>query len=259
MLYKKYAKMHIKSAMEYKFNVMLLGFSSTLISVSEIISVWLLFQNFESVGYWGFYETALMFGIVTTVFAIVETFARGYDEFATLIKDGTLDRLLVRPVNIHKQIFGSKIELSRFGRVLLGLTVSIIALCNLAIEWTALKVLVLIMTFFCGCMVIFGLMLITAGVSVFTVENLEFLNILTHGSKELCYYPVNIYNKWLARFFTFVIPVACFNYLPISYIMGYGDLPQIVYALSPLIGALFVVPCFLFFNWCLKKYQGTGT
>jgi len=94
---------------------------------------------------------------------------------------------------------------------------------------------------------------------VFTVENLEFLNILTHGSKEICFYPINIYTKWLARFFTFIVPVACFNYLPLNYIMGYGDLPQILCAFAPLIGMLFVIPCFLFFRWCLKKYQGTGT
>lgn len=259
MLYKKYVKMHMLSAMQYKLNIFLLSFSATLISISEIISVWLLFLNFESVGYWGFYETALMFGIVTTVFAFTEMFARGYDEFPNLIKEGSLDRFLVRPVNIHKQIFGSKIEFSKFGRVILGLVVCIIALCNLSIEWTVAKVFVLIMTFVCGCFVIWGLMLISAGISVFSVENLEFLNILTNGSKELCYYPINIYNKWLARFFTFVIPVACFNYLPISYIMGYGSLPPILTALSPLIGALFVIPCFLFFNWSLKKYQGTGT
>lgn len=259
MLYKKYLKMHVKTSMEYKFNIFLLTASSTLISLSEIISVWLLFRNFQSVGYWGFYETALMFGIVTTVFALTEMFARGYDEFPNLIKSGTLDRLLVRPVNIHKQIFGSKIEFSKLGRVLLGLVVSVIAILNLNIEWTLFKALVLIATFVCGCLIIWGLMLISAGVSVFTVENLEFLNILTNGSKELCFYPINIYNKWLARFFTFVIPVACFNYLPISYIMGYGNLPQIVYALAPLIGMLFVLPCFIFFNWSLKKYQGTGT
>ena len=259
MLYKKYLKMHVKTSMEYKFNIFLLTASSTLISLSEIISVWLLFRNFQSAGYWGFYETALMFGIVTTVFALTEMFARGYDEFPNLIKSGTLDRLLVRPVNIHKQIFGSKIEFSKLGRVLLGLVVSVIAILNLNIEWTLFKALDLIATFVCGCLIIWGLMLISAGVSVFTVENLEFLNILTNGSKELCFYPINIYNKWLARFFTFVIPVACFNYLPISYIMGYGNLPQIVYALAPLIGMLFVLPCFIFFNWSLKKYQGTGT
>lgn len=251
--------MHFKSAMEYKFNIFLLNFSAVLISISEIISVWLLFKSFESVGYWGFYETALMFGIVTAVFSFTEMFARGYDEFSTLIKEGALDRLLVRPVNIHKQIFGSKIEFSKAGKVLLGLVVSILALCNLSIEWTVAKVVVLILTFVCGCFIIFGLMLISAGISVFSVENLEFLNIITNGAKELCYYPINIYNKWLARFFTFVIPVACFNYLPISYLMGYGELPQIVYAFSPIFGIIFVVPCFIFFNWSLKRYQGTGT
>ncbi len=259
MLYKKYVKMHLKSTMQYKFNVMLLGLSSTLISLSEIISVWLLFLNFKSVGYWGFYETALMFGIVTFSFAFVETFARGFDEFSTLIKDGMLDRLLVRPVNIYKQIFGSKIEFSRLGRVILGLIVSIIAICNLNIQWTIFKVLVLIGAFVCACCIIFGLILINAGVTVFSVENLEFLNILTYGSKELSFYPINIYNKWLARIFTFIIPIACFNYLPISYIMGYGSSAPIIYALSPFIGMLFIIPCILFFNWCLKKYQGTGT
>lgn len=259
MLYKKYVKMHLKTAMQYKFNMFLLSFSSSLVSISEIISVWLLFQNFNSVGYWGFYETALMFGIVTFSFAIVETFARGFDEFSTIIKEGTLDRLLVRPVNIYKQIFGSKIEFSRLGRAILGLVVSIIAIIKLNVEWTLAKILVLIATFICACLIIFGLILFIAGITVFSVESLEFLNILTYGSKELCFYPINIYNKWLARIFTFVIPVACFNYLPISFIMGYGSLPQFVYALAPFIGMLFVIPCILFFNWCLKKYQGTGT
>ena len=113
--------------------------------------------------------------------------------------------------------------------------------------------------FVCGCCVIWGVMLIGAGISVFTIENLEFINIFTNGAKELAYYPINIHNKWIARFFTFVIPIACFNYLPLSFIMGYGTLPQLVYALSPLIGLIFVIPCILFFNFSLKKYQGTGT
>ena len=45
-----------------------------------------MFKRFESVGYWGFYETALMFGIITTVFSFTECFGRGFDEFANIIK-----------------------------------------------------------------------------------------------------------------------------------------------------------------------------
>ena len=251
--------MHTKSSFQFKGNMAMVSFSSVLISLSEIFAIFLLFKRFESVGYWGFYETALMFGIITTVFSFTECFARGFDEFPNLIKHGDLDRLMVRPVNMVYQIFGSKIEFSKLARVILGTIVSIIAIINLNISWTIAKIVVLLLTYTCGCFVILGVMMIGAGISVFSVENLEFINIITNGAKEVSYYPINIYNKWLSRVFTFIIPVACFNYLPLSYIMGYGNLPQIVYALSPLMGALFLIPCLLFFLWSLKKYQSSGT
>ena len=80
MLYNKYLKMHRKSAMQFKSNLLMLSFSSVLISLSEIFAIFLMFKRFESVGYWGFYETALMFGIITTVFSFTECFGRGFDE-----------------------------------------------------------------------------------------------------------------------------------------------------------------------------------
>lgn len=259
MVYKNYVKMHLKTSMQYRANMLMLGFSSCLVSIGEFMTIYLMFQNFKSVGYWGFYESALMFGIVTTVYSLVECFARGFDEFANIIKQGNLDRILVRPLGITHQIFGTKIELSKLMRTTLGVAIIILSLIKLNIEWTILKVIVLIGALICGCLIIWGVMLIGAGISVFTVENLEFINVFTNGSKEISYYPINIYNKWLSRVFTFVIPVACFNYLPISYLMGYGDLPKVIYALSPFIGMLFIIPCLLFFNWSLKKYQSTGT
>ncbi len=259
MLYGKYAKMHVKTAMQYRSNMIMLAVSSCLISVGELLSIMVMFKAFNSVGNWGFYEATLMFGIVTASYSFTECFARGFDEFPNLIKHGDLDRIMVRPANIIYQIFGTKIELWKLLKTLMGVVVSIIALINLNIVWTFSKVLVLISTFACGCIVVWGVMLIGAGICVFTVENLEFINIFTNGAKEVAYYPINIYSKWLSRIFTFIIPVACFNYLPISYLLGYGSLPQIVYALSPFIGILFVVPCIIFFLWCIKKYQGTGT
>ena len=259
MLYKKYVKMHMKTNMQYRSNIAMLSVSSCLISIGELLSIFLMFSNFKSVGYWGFYETSLMFGLVTSIYAFTECFARGFDEFANIIKHGDLDRIMVRPLNVFTQIFGTKIEMSKLLRAILGFGVIIVSLIKLNIAWTISKVIVLIFAFVCGCLVIWGVMLIGAGISIFSVENLEFINIFTNGAKEIAYYPLNIYNKWLSRFFTFIIPVACFNYLPISYLMGYGDLPRIIYALSPLLGVIFIIPCILFFSWAIKKYQGTGT
>ena len=258
-MYFKYMSMHFRSALEYRKNTFMMVIASLFISFGELLAIYVMFLQFNTVGNWGFYESATVFGIITTVFAFAECFARGYDEFPSLIKNGELDRMLVRPVGIHKQIFSSKIEFSKMGRVVMGLVVTIYSLIKLNIAWTFLKVLVLLATYLCGVLVIWGLFMIGAGISVFSIENLEFINIITNGSKELAFYPLNIYNKWLTRIFTFVIPIACFNYLPISYILGTGNVPQVWCALSPLLGMLFVIPCILFMNWSLKKYQGTGT
>ena len=258
MLYKNYLKMHLKSSFQYRYNMMFITFNQILINISEILAVYLLFSQFNSVAGWTFYQSLLMMGIVYTVFSLTECFARGYDEFPKLIKSGELDRFLIRPVNIHYQIFGSKIEFTKLARVILGIVISIIAIVNINVDWNILKVLVLISTYICGIFVIFGLFVLSAGISIYTVENLEFLNILTNGSKELAY-PINIYAKWLTRIFTFIIPIACFNYLPLSYILEIGSIPSWLCAISPLLGMLFVIPCIIFFNLSLRKYKSTGT
>lgn len=251
--------MQLRSAAQYKTNLFLLAISSVIISLGELIGVLILFKTFSSVGNWGFYESLLMFGLITMCYAFVECFARGFDTFSDLIQNGSLCQILVRPTNILTQIFGSKIELSKFGKIFVGLGCCIVALIKMNITWNILKVLVIIGMVMCSCLVVFGLICICAGVSVFTIENLEVLNIISNGSRDLSYYPINIYNKWLRRIFTFVIPLACFNYLPLSFLTGTGNIPMWLCALSPFIGSLFVIPCLLFFLWAVKKYEGTGT
>lgn len=259
MLYFKYLKNHVKTAGQFKLNSVLMSISSAIVAIGELISIWILFQSFERVGYWGFYESCLMFGIITTTYSTSECFGRGFDQFSSLIQYGDLDRLLVRPVGIVYQIFGHKIEFSKMLRILVGIFASVIAIVNLGVNWTVSKIIVLIGTFACGICVTLGLIIIAAAVSVFTFDNTEFLNILTHGSKELSFYPIDIYNKWLSRIFTVIIPLGCFNYLPLSYIMGYGTVSPVLCALSPFIGCLFIIPCIILFKLCLKKYQGSGT
>ena len=69
MLYNKYVKMHIKSSMQYRANMLMLGFSSCLISIGELLAILVMFKTFKTVGSWGFYETALMFGLIATIYS----------------------------------------------------------------------------------------------------------------------------------------------------------------------------------------------
>lgn len=257
-MYKKYLSMNLKSAFEYRLNTFINAFALLLISAGEMLSISLLFQKFNSVGTWGVYEVMFMFGVAVSTFSIAECFGRGFDSFSKLIKTGTLDRLLVRPVGLKFQVLCAEIDLPRLGRVAMGIVVVAISLPNMHIQWTFIKVLVLIAMFVCGVTVYLGTMIIGAGISVFNVENLEVLNIITNGAKEIAYYPLNIYSKWLKRIFTYILPVSCFNYLPVTYLL-YGNAVSPIYAIAPVLGCLFIIPCIWFFDYSISKYQGTGS
>ncbi|MCB5520987.1 ABC-2 family transporter protein, partial [Erysipelatoclostridium ramosum] len=72
------------------------------------------------------------------------------------------------------------------------------------VEWTWDKVLTVVFMLLGGTGVFTGIFLIYAAVCFFTIEGLEFMNVLTDGAREYGKYPVAIYGKRVLQFCTFV-------------------------------------------------------
>lgn len=109
----------------------------------------------------------------------------------------------------------------------------------------------------CGAAVFFGLYIVYAFFAFFTIEGLEFMNILTHGGREFGRYPFSIYGSGVLKFLTYVIPLALFQYYPLLYLLDREK--SVFYMLTPLISLLFIIPCFAFFRFGLRRYKSTGS
>ena len=258
-LYLNYIKVQIKTAMEYKFNTFLMAIASALSSFAAVFGVYLLFGKYTSVGGYGFNEVLITFSMVLTVFSISEMVFRGFDQFDKLVRHGELDRLLIRPRSIFMQVLGIKIEFSKIGRIVLGITLLIYALINSTIEWNYLKIIVVILMIFSGVVIYLSIYLLSSSFTIFTIEGAEVINIFTNGGREVCTYPLDIYKKFFKMFFTFVIPLACFNYIPLKFLLEEAGSVSIFYALFPLASILFFIPSILIFNWSMKHYKSTGS
>jgi ABC-2 type transport system permease protein len=70
-------------------------------------------------------------------------------------------------------------------------------------------------------------------------------------------YPISIFKKSFIFIFTFIIPYAFVNYYPLLYVLGRVD--NKLYAFSPLIVFLFLIPALLTFKLGMKKYTSTGS
>lgn len=96
-LYLRYVGISIRSQMQYRVSFIMLSIGHLLTTVTEFIMLWALFDRFGSLHAWTLPEAALFYGIVHCGFAISESVARGFDNFALLVRLGGFDRILLRP------------------------------------------------------------------------------------------------------------------------------------------------------------------
>ena len=83
------------------------------------------------------------------------------------------------------------------------------------------------------------------------------MNILTYGGREFGRYPFAIYGGGILKFLTYIIPLALFQYYPLLYLLDRAE--SVFYMFAPLIGLIFIIPCYAFFRIGLRRYKSTGS
>lgn len=256
-LYLKFVAMQLKCQMQYKTSFAMTALGQFLTSFTAFLSVLFLFNRFHSVQDYSFSEVLICFSVMLTSFSLTECFVRGFDIFPRLIRSGNLDRILVRPRSEIFQVLTSTIEFSRIGRLLQAIAVLVYAVPTSGVVWTADKVLAVILMLLGGVAVFSALFILYAGFSFFTIEGLEFMNIFTDGSREFGMYPLSVYGEGVLKFYTYCIPIALFQYYPFLYLVGRSDDVRLIFL--PLLGFLFLIPCYAFFRFGLRRYKSTGS
>lgn len=258
-IYFRYLLILLKSQMQYRTSFWLLCFGQFFVPFFIFAGMYFLFELFGNIKGWEFFEVALCFAVIHMAFAISECFARGFDSFSGLVVRGEFDRLLVRPRSTVVQVLGSRFEFSRVGRLLQSVVVFIWAITNLSIEWSIFKVITLALMVVSGIFVFTGIFILAATLCFWTIQGIEVANIFTDGGREIAQYPLGIYKKWVTRFFTYVIPFGCVNYLPLMYLLDKTNGNEYMYMLTPLFGIFFIFPCLLIWRIGVSYYRSTGS
>ena len=163
----------------------------------------------------------------------------------------------MRPRKPVRQVLVSQIDLTRLCRLLQELLVFACALPRSGVAWTPDNVLTLALMVFCGAALFFALFVVYAALSFFTLEGLEFMNILTDGGREFGSYPFSIYGKEVLRFVTWVIPLALVQYYPLLYLTGRSA--NVLHMLTPVLSLLFLLPAWALWRVGLRHYKSTGS
>jgi len=256
-LYVKYISIHLRSQMQYKTSFFLTIIGQFLVSFTVLLGLYFMMNRFHNVDNFSLPEVLLCFATVLMAFSLAECFARGFDQFPQMISNCELDRVLVRPRGIVFQVLAGKVEFTRLGRLTQAVLVFCYAIPTSGVDWTWDKIFTLILMIVCGTIVFIGLFLVYAAVSIFTIEGIEFMNVLTDGGREFGTYPYSIYGDGILKFLTYIIPLALFQYYPLLYLLGVEKSP--LYMFMPLLALLFLFPCYALWRFGLRRYKSTGS
>ena len=260
-LYFRYAGVCLRSKMQYRASFIMLTVGQFLGLLTEALAVLFLFQRFGNLKGWSLPEVGLLYGLTHASFAMAEGFARGFDQFSGMIRDGGFDRILVRPRSTTLQIAGSDFD-GRIGRLMLGVSIIVWSLTQIHVVWNLTR-LILIFSILAGTTCLFyGLFVIQAALCFWTVEGLEIMNAVTYGGAETGSYPLSIYRTWFQHLFTYVVPLGWITYFPAVILLGRPNespLPSPLLWISPIVGAAFLCACFSLWNLGVRRYRSTGS
>ena len=256
-LYLEYFKIHIKRTLEYKASFIMTFISNFIVFFGYYFTIICLFDKFSNIKGYTMYEVLLTFSIVQLGFSFCEIFFRGLDTFDNMMVAGEFDKILLRPRGILHQLLCEEVHFGRSSRLIQALLILIIAIINLNIEWSILKIFALIFMIISSILIYISLLVITASYCFVTIKGLEFRNVLLYGSREISQYPIGIFKKGFVFIFTYLIPFGFVNYYPLLYVLGRKDYNILVF--SPLIVVIYLLFSIFVFYKLLKKYKSSGS
>jgi len=259
-IYLTLIKAAIQSRMEYRASFVMwiltiLGFYGAQIAV-----VAMMVYQFKEIGGWKAGEIAFLYALLVMTQGVVSALLSGVQDFSDLIREGTFDRLLLRPLSPLLQVLTNRFEPGGLANFFMGVVALIFASGMIQFEWNLMNSFFLFIVIIGGAMILAAIRIAVAAVAFFSISNDGLQHLIVFSSRELLLYPVHIYAKPVRIFLTFLFPIAFINFYPAHFFLSKeGSLfhPYFTYLTFP-VGAVMLFTSTLFWSWSMKHYTGTG-
>lgn len=255
-LYLIYIKYALKSLWVYKADFLIGSIGFIISNGALFFSLLIIYTFVDEIGGWNFNEIMLLYGFVTLSKSLWDTFMMNTMEIGTKIKDGTLDIILLRPINPLFQIVSEKLDPDTIGEVLFGIVLVSYAIFSLEI-FSFLKIGLLLLLLVTSVLVFAAIHLFINSISFWTID-IEGLNNVIWQLDDLATYPLTIFPKWLKTIIT-IIPFAFVGYYPLGFFLGKDEINLAFGIFIVLSGPIFFFLAYRFWLLGLSRYSSTGS
>ena len=258
-IYGRFQMLHWRASLEYEADFWIGIVGMGLTHTTGFIFVWAFFQNVPTVVGWGLWDTAFLYALAIIPRGLVELLCDGSWMLRMLVNEGELDRLLVRPVSPVLQLVTYMNSIHGLGSVLLGGIIFVRSAYELHVAWNIGNSLFLVLTLLNAVILINAINLIVNSIAFWEPAATGSFPNVVYQFLEFGKFPLNVYDRLVQLFLTWVLPFAFVSYYPSLVLLGkLGGNIWVAYA-TPFTGLLATCVAGLVWRVGLARYQGTGS
>ena len=256
-VYKIFLHTSFASELEYKTNILIDLITAILSLIGSIFLLSIFFQNNTSIGNWEFEEALIIQGIYTILNGITNTwFNPNLSEIVKHIREGTLDFVLLKPIDSQFFISLKKINPSGFLEIMLGF--SLLLFCvkinqiNLNLSFLSLSLI----TITCSICILYSLWFFISTTTIWFVKTWNATEVL----RSFLYvgrFPLNSFSFSLRIFFSVFIPIAFITTIPSEVFLGLSQSWKIL--LEIIVSLIFLITSRKFWLFALKFYSSASS
>ena len=264
MKIKKYIKIYplflytsIASELEYKTNIIIDFFTAVLSLVGSIFLLNIFFQTTDNIGGWNFEQALIIQGIYTILNGITNTwFNPNLTEIVKHIREGTLDFVLLKPIDSQFFISLKKIAPSGFLEIIIGFAVLFYCISINQININLGFLFLCLTTLFCSIVVLYSLWFLISTTTIWFVKTWNATEVL-RSFLYIGRLPLNSFSFSLRIFFSIFVPIAFITTIPSEVFLGIAKLWEIFFEL--IVSGIFFIFSRRFWLYALKYYTSASS
>lgn len=261
-IYARIGASRVRAQSQYRASFALQTFGAFIFSFMDFAMILVLFTHLPHLAGWSLGEIAFLYGTSYVAFRATDILTTNMDRLPMLIRLGTMDQLLTRPLGSLGQVLTQDLDVRHVGGMMQGAAVFAFALSRVPIDWTPARALVFA-SMLCSAVAIFGAVCVaTNSIAFWTTDAREVANAFTYGGNYVTQYPLHIFGRWLRRILVFVVPLGFVNYFPSLYILGRRDTtgaPTVFRFLSPAVAIVALLVAGSVWRVAVRHYRSTGS
>ena len=256
-VYKKFLHTSLASELEYKTNILIDLITAILSLIGSIFLLSIFFQNGATIGGWEFEKALIIQGIYTILNGITNTwFNPNLTEIVKHVREGTLDFVLLKPIDSQFFISLKKIAPSGFLEIILGFFLLLYCMRINQINLNLNFITLIMITLICSICILYSLWFFISTTTIWFVKTWNATEVL-RSFLYIGRFPLNSFSFSLRIFFSVFIPIAFITTIPSEVFLGNSELWKII--LEVFVATIFLFTSRKFWLFALKFYTSASS